>query len=149
MSSNELILNWLNSDLKFQPNIKDINKEFSNGYKYAELLHILNEISLKEFEKFKNSNNLEEVKSNFNKLKIIFHDKLNVDIREEEFNEIINQNISTATIILYKIKNFINKKKINFLYIKIFSNPPTIEEIKMVTPRAMLRYLQYSKPARN
>ena len=129
MSSNEIILNWLNSDLKFQPNIKDITKEFSNGYKYAELLHILNEISLKEFEQFKNSNNLEEIKENFNKLKIIFHDKLHLDIREEEFNDVINHKIATATIILYKIKNSMNKKKINFLNIKTFSNNPTIEEI--------------------
>ena len=111
MSSNEIILNWLNSDLKFQPNIKDIAKEFSNGYKYAELLHILNEISLNEFEQFKNSNNLEEIKENFNKLKIIFHDKLHLDIREEEFNDVINHKIATATIILYKIKNSMNKKK--------------------------------------
>ena len=48
MSSNEFLLDWLNKDLKFQPNILDITKEFANGYKFAELLHSLNEITQKD-----------------------------------------------------------------------------------------------------
>ena len=129
MSSNDLILNWLNEELKSQPNIKDIAKEFSNGYKFAIVLRLLNEISLKELKEFKDSKNIEEIKNNFTKLKNILHDKLNLDIRQEEFKDVINHNISTATIILYKIKNSINKKKINFINIETFSKNPTKEEI--------------------
>ena len=129
MSSNSLILSWLNKELKCQPNIKDIAKEFSNGYKFAIVLQLLNEISSKELKEFKDSKNIEEIKNNFIKLKNILHDKLNLDIRQEEFKDVINHNISTATIILYKIKNSINKKKINFINIETFSKNPTKEEI--------------------
>ena len=129
MSSNEFILNWLNNELKIQPNIKDIAKEFSNGYRFGELLNILNEISSKELEKFKNSKNYKEFKNNFVILKNILHNKLDLYISEEELNSVINHDISAATIILYKIKNSINKKKINFLNINTFSDEPTKEEI--------------------
>ena len=139
MSSNEFILNWLNNDLKIEPNIKDISKEFSNGYKFAEVLHILNELSEKEREIFKNSEKYEEIKSNFNKLQNILHDKLNLDIREEEFKEVMNHNIATATIILYKIKNSMIKKKMNFLNIRTSSNQLTKDEIN----KKVLELLDY------
>ena len=71
-----------------------------------------------EFNEFKNSNNSEEIILNFKKLKTLFHDKLNLDIREEEFKNVINNDISTAGIILYKIKNSLHKKKMKFLSVK-------------------------------
>ena len=129
MSSNEFILDWINKELKLEIDLKDISKEFSNGYRFAELLYTLKEISLDEFNEFKNSNNSEEIKLNFKKLKSLFHDKLNLDIREEEFKNVINNDISTAGIILYKIKNSLHKKKINFLNIKISSEDPGKEDI--------------------
>ena len=129
MSSNELILNWLNNELKLQPNVIDISKEFSNGYRFAELLNILKEISPKELENIKNSNNYKEIKNNFNIIKNILNHNLNLDIREEEFNSVINNDITAATIILYKIKNAVVKKDINFINIKTFSHEPTKEEI--------------------
>ena len=118
MSSNEFILDWINKELNLEIDLKDISKEFSNGYRFAELLYTLKEISLEEFNEFKNSNNSEEIIINFKKLKTIFHDKLNLDIREEEFKNVINNDISTAGIILYKIKNSLHKKKMNFLSVK-------------------------------
>ena len=129
MLSNEFILNWLNNELKFQPNIKDISKEFSNGYLFAEILYKLNEISKKELEEFYNTDNYELNKINFYKLKNLFNRKLNLDIRKEEFKEVYNHNISTGTIILYKIKNSVEKKKINFINLKTSANEHTKEEI--------------------
>ena len=129
MSSDEFVLEWINKELNLQMDSKDISKEFSNGYRFAELLYALKEISSDEFKNFKNTKNSEEIKSNFKKLKTIFHDKLNLDIREEEFKNVINNDISTAGIILYKIKNALHKKRINFLNIKIFSDNPGKEDI--------------------
>ena len=129
MSSNEFLLDWLNKDLKFQPNILDITKEFANGYKFAELLHFLEEITQKDLQEFKNSQDSEEIKENFIKIKKLLHDKLCLEIREEEFNEVIQFDPIKASIILYKIKNSFNRKKINFLNILTFTNPPTKEEI--------------------
>ena len=105
MTSNEFILNWLNKELKFQPNIKDISKEFSNGYRFAEVLYKLNEISKKELEEFYNTDNYDLIKINFYKLKNLFISKLNLNIRKEEFKEVYNHDISIGTLILYKIKN--------------------------------------------
>ena len=34
----EILLNWLNHDVKLSQNIKDIDKQFSNGYLLGELL---------------------------------------------------------------------------------------------------------------
>ena len=129
MSSNDFILTWLNSDLNFTPKISNITKEFSNGYNFAKILFILNELSEDQFNEFKDTNNIEEIKTNFRKLQKYFHDKLNLDIREDEFNELMNKDVSKGNIILYKIKNSLHKKKINFLEIKTSDVKPTKEEM--------------------
>ena len=139
MSSNELVLNWLNNDLKLQPNVIDITKEFSNGYRFAEVLYTLKEISEKEFKVFKNSKDSEEIKNNFEKLKTLLHEKYSLEVRQEEFDDISNYDISKATIILYKIKNSYNKKKINFLNIQTSYNPLTKEEIQNIV-RDIMNY---------
>jgi len=129
MSSDELILDWINNELKLEPKVINITKEFSNGYRFAEVLHALKEITSNELQEFKNTKNKKEIKINFRKIKKYLHEKLKLDIREEEFNEIIENSITKATIVLYKIKNSIVKKNINFLEIKTFLNKPTNEEI--------------------
>ena len=129
MSSDELILDWINNELKLEPKVVNITKEFSNGYRFAEVLHALKEITSNELKEFKNTKNIKEMKINFQKIKKYLHEKLKLDIREEEFNDIIENSITKATIVLYKIKNSIVKKNINFLEIKTFPHKPTNEEI--------------------
>ena len=130
-SSEEFILTWLNKTLNLQPQTTNISKEFSNGYKFALLLSNLNEITKEELDEFKDSNIIDEIKTNFKKLKKYFHLKLNLDIREDEFDEIINKDVSKATVILYKIKNSVKKKEINFLEIKTSDIKPTQEELNL------------------
>ena len=130
-STEDFILNWLNQTLKIQPPIKNIPKEFSNGYKFAILLNTLNEITNEELSEFSDSNNMKEIKSNFKKIKTYFHTKLNLDIREDEFNEVINKDVSKSVVILYKIKNSVQKKKINFLEIKTSDIKLTQEELNL------------------
>ena len=130
-STEDFILNWLNQTLKIQPPIKNIPKEFSNGYKFAILLNTLNEITNEELSEFSDSNNMKEIKSNFKKIKAYFHTKLNLDIREDEFNEVINKDVSKSVVILYKIKNSVQKKKINFLEIKTSDIKLTQEELNL------------------
>ena len=108
-STEDFILNWLNQTLKIQPSIKNIPKEFANGYKFAILLNTLNEITNEELSEFSDSNNMKEIKTNFKKIKTYFHTKLNLDIREDEFNEVINKDVSKSVVILYKIKNSVQK----------------------------------------
>ena len=153
MSSNEFLLDWLNKDLKMQPNIVDITKEFANGYKFAELLLSLNEITQKDLQEFKNSQNSEEIKENFKKIKKFLSVRLCLEIREEEFNEIIQHDPIKASLILYKIKNSFHRKKINFLNILTFTNPPTTEEITnkvvdLLENESALDYYEYEDEAK-
>ena len=126
----EIILNWLNDELKFDPKIKYISKEFSNGYHFAEILYKIDEINETQLNEFKNdSTNRLLIKENFNLIKKYFHDKFDLEIRQEEFDDIINKDISKAVVILYKLKNAIRLKKINFHNIKTSMNPESKKEI--------------------
>ena len=69
------------------------------------------------------------MKENFILIKKYFHEKFNLEIRQEECDDIINKDISKAVVILYKLKNAIRFKKINFYNIKTSLNPETIDEI--------------------
>ena len=130
LESEEIILNWLNNELNFVPKIKNISKEFSDGYLFAEILYKIKEIKedqLKEFKKHTTNKRL--MKENFILIKKYFHEKFNLEIRQEECDDIINKDISKAVVILYKLKNAIRFKKINFYNIKTSLNPETIDEI--------------------
>ena len=117
--SDEIILNWLNEEIKLSPQVKNIIKEFSNGYRFAEILYSINEIDDKEFNEFLNTSDVYGIRDNFILLKKYFQDRLELIIRKEEFNDIMNRDISKAVVVLYKLKNSIKKKKINFHHIRI------------------------------
>ena len=126
----EIVLNWLNEEIKLDPPVKYIAKEFSNGYRFAQILHNIKELSENQFKEFSNSSQLYNIKDNFTLLKKYFKELYELEIRREEFDDIINQDKYKAVIILYKLKNSISKKNINFLNIKEFLNNLTDEEIK-------------------
>ena len=66
LESEEIILNWLNDELNFDPKIKNISKEFSDGYLFAEILYKINELDenkLNEFKKYETNKRL--IKENF------------------------------------------------------------------------------------
>ena len=128
--SDELLTDWLNKEIKLDPPVEDIIKEFSNGYRFAEILYKINEITEKQFNEFSNTSSLYKIKENFALIKKYFKEKYELEIRTEEFNDIINKDISKAVVVLYKLKNSISKKNINFLNIKISLNKLTQEEIR-------------------
>ena len=129
LRSDEIILNWLNNEIKLDPPVKDIIKEFSNGFRFSEILYNINLINEKQFKDFSNSTSPLSIKENFNLIKKYFKEIFELEIRAEEFKEIINKDISKAVIVLYKLKNSISKKNINFLNVKISLNKLTQEEI--------------------
>ena len=45
MSSDLIVLNWLNDEIKLKPKVVKIIEEFSNGYRFAEILYKLKEIT--------------------------------------------------------------------------------------------------------
>ena len=126
----EIILNWLNKDLNFTPKVKNISKEFSDGYNFAQILYIIKEITESQLEDFaKDTTDMRSIKNNFSLIKKYFHDKFDLEIRQEEFDEIIEKDKAKAVVILYKLKNAIKFKKINFHNIKSSLYPESKKEI--------------------
>ena len=131
MSSDSLVLDWLNNEIKFNPKVINIIEEFSNGYKFGEILYKLKEITIDELKSLKKkAHTFEDKKSNFSIIKKLFQRLYSLEVREEEFSLILEKDSYKAIIILYKLKNSFYKKKINFSNIKLFINQPKPEEIQ-------------------
>ena len=129
ITANFTVLNWLNYELNLNPNICNIQNEFQNGYRFGEILLQLKLITNKDFSLFKDSSKKEDIKDNFKLLKNYLHTILNLEIRLEEFDEIINYDKYKSTIVIYKIKNAFYKKKIYFNSIQTSITPLTQDEI--------------------
>jgi hypothetical protein len=125
----DLILNWLNNEIKLDPPVRFISKEFANGYRFGEILYKIKEITENQFHEFSNKDNTYAIRDNFILVKKYFKDIYELEIRHDEFAEIINKDLCKAVIVLYKLKNSISKKSINFLNIKMTLNPKSPEEI--------------------
>ena len=130
LESEKIILNWLNNELEFEPKIKNITKEFSDGYNFADIFYKLNEINEDQLDEFnQDTSDKLLIKKNFILIKKYFLEKFDLEIRHEEFDEIINRVKSKAVIILYKLKNAIRLKEINFYNIKTSLTPETKAEL--------------------
>ena len=70
--SDVLINNWLNNELKFEPKIVNIQKEFRNGYNFGKLLLKLGLISDYVFNLYKVSNGKNDIDKNFSVLEKIY-----------------------------------------------------------------------------
>ena len=125
----DIILNWLNNEIKLDPPVRFISKEFANGYRFGKVLYNIKEISENQFREFSNKNIPYAIRDNFTLLKKYFKDLFELEIRKEEFIEIMNKDLCKAVIVLYKLRNSIAKKSINFLNIKVSLNPLSPEEI--------------------
>jgi len=129
-TSDFIVLNWLNEELNLNPKIEIIQKDFQNGFRFGEILLNLKLISEKEFNEFKNSTDINDIKNNFILLKNYLHSILSLEIRLEEFNEIINEDKYKSILVLYKIKNSFYKNKISLNTIQTNFFPLTQEEIE-------------------
>ena len=138
MSSDSLVLNWLNNEIKLKPKVENIIEEFSDGYRFGEVLYKLKEITSEELKSLKKAPiTLEEKKANCSQIKKFLSKIYNLEIREEEFDAVIEKDISKATVILYKLKNSTFKKKIHFADIKLFVGQPKPEEIQQKVKEIM------------
>ena len=125
-----LINNWLNNNLKFEPKISDICKDFKNGYYFGVVLSKLELISDKEFNNYKNSDKSIDVKDNYSLLEKHLGDILNIKLRKEEIDDIINyQRKNSIALLLYKIKNSYYKHRIHFNDIKDSLMPMSQNEL--------------------
>ena len=106
----ETLLNWLNNDIKLSKQITDIPKDFRTGYYFAELLHKTNHLPI--ITSYKNSTNKNDIIQNLHQLqKNLNH--IGVILNEQCKYKIMNADIYTSKIYLYKIKKLLESKNIN------------------------------------
>ena len=128
-NSAQIILDWLNNDLLLIPQIENIKKSFSDGYLFGKVFHILNLISNEEFDQFINSKKIEDINHNFALVRKYCKKFFNFIIFEKETNQIKNEHLTSACLLLYKIRNGVFKNKINFNEIKFFGDNFSNDEI--------------------
>lgn len=97
-----IIETWLNEKIELSKPITNFEKDFSNGYLFAELLFKMKR--LPSLERFYDSNNKEEVDHNYMLLDKTFKD-LNIRLSQEEMNKLKNQVKNQSKKILCMIKN--------------------------------------------
>lgn len=106
----DLLVNWLNNDIKLSRKISNIDKDFSNGYLYAELLFKFKQIP--NIKNFNDSNNINTIDKNFLFLEHNFKN-LNIQLNQENLKKLKNGEKNQNKKILYLIKMYFSNKKIN------------------------------------
>ena len=106
----ELLLNWLNNDIKLSKTIKDIPKDFRTGYYFAELLNKTNHLPV--MSSYKNTTNQKDIIQNLHHLQNNLKD-IGIILNEQCKHKILNADIYTSKIYLYKIKKLLESKNIN------------------------------------
>ena len=113
----ELLLNWLNKEIKLSKKITDIPKDFRTGYYFAELLNKTNHLPV--ISSYKNTTDQKDIIKNLHYLQNNLKD-IGIILNEQCKNKILNADIYTSKIYLYKIKKLLESKHINLeqLYFK-------------------------------
>ena len=113
----DILINWLNNEIKLSKQITDIPKDFRTGYYFAELLNKVNHLPV--ISSYKNTTNQKDIIHNLHYLQKNFQD-LGINLNEQCKNKILNADIYTAKIYLYKIKRLLESKNVNLeqLYFK-------------------------------
>ena len=106
----ELLLSWLNEEIKLSKQITDIPSDFRSGYLFAELLFKTNQLPVLSL--YKNSSKKEDILHNLNYLQKNMS-QIGLLLDEKSKNKIMNNDIYTSKIYLYKIKQLLSNKNIN------------------------------------
>jgi hypothetical protein len=106
-----LIVNWLNNELKLSRRVNIIEEDFANGYLFGEILSKYNQITY--FNEFKNREELNSKINNFKLIEKAFKD-LTIKLERAKLDDIINKKRGIATRYLYQLKMALSKKEICF-----------------------------------
>ena len=141
-----LLLDYLNEEIKLSKPIKNIEKDFSNGYYFAELFEKIGYLNsdLKKYKKEPKTD--EEIKNNFNNLKLAFNN-IGIHFDDEIINLIMNSEKNIASNIIYKIRTKMTRKKINFddIMSKINISYKKLEEMKERNKKFMKSSMNFFK----
>jgi hypothetical protein len=106
-----IIINWINNELKLGKKIHNIDEEFSNGYYFGEILHKNKQIT--NFKDYKNKDDINNKINNFKMLEKSFKD-LSIKLERAKLDDIINKKRGVAVRYLYQLKMALAKKEISF-----------------------------------
>ena len=130
----DILLNWINNEVKLSKNINNISDDFSNGYFFGELLYKYK--LLPQFNQLRNSNEKSSITKNYIILQHKF-DELKINFTDKDKIDIINKKKYKAEIFLFKIREKLlskllqidkiterinNQKELNKLYKHVMYN---------------------------
>lgn len=101
----ELVLSWLNSEVRLSRKVVAFERDFANGYLFGELLHTHG--FLNDFEAFVDGSTLHAKKGNFEKLKAALKGpagKLGVKLSDELIEEVMDEDRGSALRLLYQLR---------------------------------------------
>ena len=138
----EILLNWINNEVKLSKKIENIAEDFSNGYFFGELLYKYK--LLPQFNQFRNNNDKSSITKNYILLKYKF-DELKINFTDKDKKDILNKKKYKAEMFLFKIREKLlskllqideitertkNQKNINKLYKNVINNINPHQKIK-------------------
>ena len=127
----DYIYNWLNYEVGMYPFITDFKKDFYNGYKFGCLLFKLNLIQIDDFlQNYIDSNDKDIINENYTKLVIDLKEKCGIELTNNMIQPILEQKLTSAFNLIYKIKVQVNNKKIHFDQIRTFDIYSDHDELK-------------------
>lgn len=106
-----LILYWLNDELKLSRKVNIIEDDFANGYLFGEILNRYKMIN--NFTDYKDREELEIKMNNFKNIEKTFKN-LSIKIENAKLDEILRKKRGIASKCLYQLKMSLSKKEINF-----------------------------------
>ena len=143
----DILLNWLNNEVKLSKNIQNISEDFANGYFFGELLYKYK--LLPQFNQFQNNNKKFSITKNYILLQYKF-DELKINFNDKDKTELLSKKKYKAEMILFQIRERIfskllqidqiterikNQKILNKVYKHVLNNTNPRKRIKNSKPK--------------
>ena len=153
----DILLNWLNNEVKLSKNIQNITEDFANGYFFGELLYKYK--LLPQFNQFQNNNEKFSTTKNYILLQYKF-DELKINFNDKDKTELLNRKKYKAEMILFQIRERIfskllqidqiterikNQKELNKVYKHVLNNTNPRQRIKSAKPVSKINSLDEQK----
>lgn len=153
----DILLNWLNNEVKLSKNIQNITEDFANGYFFGELLYKYK--LLPQFNQFQNNNEKFSITKNYILLQYKF-DELKINFNDKDKTELLNKKKYKAEMILFQIRESVfskllqidqiterikNQKELNKVYKHVLNNTNPRQRIKSAKPDSKMISLEEKK----
>ena len=147
----DILLNWINNEVKLSKNIQNISEDFANGYFFGELLYKYK--LLPQFNQLRNNNEKSSITKNYTLLQYKF-DELNINFTDKDKKDIINKKKYKAEMFLFKIREKLlskllqidqitqrntNQKEFNKIYKHVINNTNPHQRLKSAKTESKIK----------